>query len=261
MCAAALSMTLRSLGGDPRRLRRSRRSRQERCSTGSLVGSFVRCGAALPALFLCLFSVADGCELRPALLGAVLGRCLDRAGAERSAAERVYGRRQRADGAVLGQQAGWSAGDRRWSRPAGRDDELRDQRDRTARLAVAADRARVARNLDAAIGKRIGRLASDAAAAQEMVGREPDAARESLAAIETEGRRTLSEMREIVGTLRDESTARPRPSLADLDALMERFGRGRAAHRRGRSLTLAGGGGAVGVPDRRAAARAAGGMA
>ena len=143
-----------------------------------------------------------------------------------------------------------------------RNDELREQRDRTARLAVAADRARVARSLDAAIGKRVGRLASDAAAAQEMVGTEDGAARASLAAIETEGRQTLSEMREIVGTLRDEQPLAPVPSLGDLDARASvRRPRARGAHPRGRAVTVAGGGGTLGVSDHRAVAGAAGGDA
>lgn len=103
-----------------------------------------------------------------------------------------------------------------------RTDELREQRDRTARLAVAADRARVADDLDGMLGERIGRLASEAAVAREAIGREPDAARESLTAIEQEGRRTLTDMREIVGSLRDEPPADPQPSLADLDELLHR---------------------------------------
>ena len=37
-----------------------------------VVGSFVRCGATLPALALVVFSVAARCELRPALFGAAL---------------------------------------------------------------------------------------------------------------------------------------------------------------------------------------------
>ncbi len=229
VCAAALSMTL------PVAWRRSAPlAAITALAAGAVfnwlvVGSYVRCGAALPALFLCLFSVADGCELRPALLGAGLG--LVSAIAQAQSDPQLKGFTL---GACVLTALFWGAGRVVRGRQAmanvlqARNDELREQRDRTARLAVAADRARVARNLDAAIGKRIGRLASDAAAAQEMVGAEPGAARASLAAIETEGRRTLSEMREIVGTLRDEQPLGPLPSLVDLDALMVRLGRGRA---------------------------------
>ncbi len=194
-----------------------------------VVGSYVRCGAALPALFLCLFSVADGCELQPALLGAGFGLISGIAQAQSDPQLKGF-----TVGAVVLTALFWGAGRVVHGRQAmvnalrARNDELREQRDRTARLAVAADRARVARSLDAAIGKRVGRLASDAAAAQEMVGTEDGAARASLAAIETEGRQTLSEMREIVGTLRDEQPLAPVPSLGDLDALIARFGRGRA---------------------------------
>jgi hypothetical protein len=103
-----------------------------------------------------------------------------------------------------------------------RTSELREQRDRTARLAVAADRARVAENLDGMLGERIGRLASEAAVARTTIGGAPEAARASLTAIEEEGRRTLTDMRQIVGVLRDESPTGPQPSLADLEALLQR---------------------------------------
>ena len=229
VCAAALSMTL------PVAWRRSAPvAAIAALAAGAvfnwlLVGSYVRCGAALPALFLCLFSVADGCELRPALVGAGLGLVSGIAQAQSDPQLKGF-----TVGACVLTALFWGTGRVVRERQAmvnalrARNDELREQRDRTARLAVATDRARVAQNLDAAIGDRIGRLASDAAAAREIVGAEPGGARASLAAIETEGRQTLSEMREIVGTLRDEPPLGPVPSLGDLDALMARFGRGRA---------------------------------
>jgi len=68
---------------------------------------------------------------------------------------------------------------------------------------------------------RIG-LAADAAVARDAISDQPEAARESLTAIEQEGRRTLTDMREIVGALRDEQPVGPQPSLDDLETLLKR---------------------------------------
>ena len=187
------------------------------------VGSYVRCGATLPALLLVVYSVGARCALRPAVLGAAL--------AVISMVTQAHSDPQLKGFSVGGSVlilAMWGVGRLVRSREGmvatlrSRTDELREQRDRTARLAVAADRARVADDLDGMLGERIGRLASEAAVAREAIGREPDAARESLTAIEQEGRRTLTDMREIVGSLRDEPPADPQPSLADLDELLHR---------------------------------------
>lgn len=229
VCVAALSMTL------PVAWRRSAPlAAIAALAAGAVfnwlvVGSYVRCGAALPALFLCLFSVADGCELRPALVGAACGLVSGLAQAQSDPQLKGF-----TVGACVLTALFWGAGRVVRGRQAmvnalqARNDELREQRDRTAQLAVAADRAQLARNLDTAIGEHIGQLGADAAAARERVDAEPDAAREMLGAIEDHGRQTLGEMRELVGALRDEPPRDPQPSLADLDVLMSRFGRGRA---------------------------------
>ena len=52
------------------------------------VGSYVRCGAALPALALVVYSVGARCELRPAVRrGGAGGRLDGGAGSQRPAAE------------------------------------------------------------------------------------------------------------------------------------------------------------------------------
>jgi signal transduction histidine kinase len=188
-----------------------------------VVGTYVRCGATLPALALVVYSVGARCELRPAVLGAVLAvvSMLTQAHSD----PRLQGFSVGGSVLIL---AMWGVGRLVYSQEGmvaalrARSDELRDQRDRTARLAVAADRVRVAEGLDGMLGERIGRLASEAAIARNAIGREPDAARRSLTAIEQEGRRTLTDMRQVVGTLRDDSPAVPQPSLADLEPLLQR---------------------------------------
>lgn len=188
-----------------------------------VVGTFVRCGATLPALALVVYSVGARCQLRLAALGAVLAVVSMVTQAHSDPRLKGFS----VGGSVL-ILALWGVGRLVRSREGmvaalrARTGELRDQRDRTARLAVAADRARVAADLDGKLGERIGKLASEAALARDAIGREPDAARESLTAIEQQGRQALTDMREIVGSLRDESPAGPQPSLADLQPLLQR---------------------------------------
>jgi signal transduction histidine kinase len=189
-----------------------------------VVGSYVRCSAGLPSLFLCLFSIADRRALEASLIGLGLGFVSGIAQAESDPRLKGF-----AAGACVISALLWGAGRLVRSRQSmvtalrTRNEELRVQRDRTAQLAVAADRAKLARDLDGAIGQRIDRLAADAAAASAAVADEPASARASLAAIEDEGRQTLNQMRELVGTLRDDQPIDPEPSLNDLDALLARL--------------------------------------
>jgi signal transduction histidine kinase len=94
-----------------------------------------------------------------------------------------------------------------------RNAQLREQRERTAELAVAADQARIHSELIDGLQAQIREIAQTAEAARsgstEPVG--------SLAAIERTGRAALDRMRDIVGTIRSAPTE-PEP---DLDALEE----------------------------------------
>ena len=93
--------------------------------------------------------------------------------------------------------------------------ELRETRDERARLEVAADRAALSRELDALLQQRLGELARSAEAPAA-----PTAA--TLVGIETESRRTLEQMRDLVGVLRDDGPTAPEPSLSELEALLVR---------------------------------------
>ena len=107
--------------------------------------------------------------------------------------------------------------------------ELRETRDERARLEVASDRARLSRELDELLQRRLGELAR---LADE--GRHPSdaaGATATLVDIERESRRTLEEMRAAVGVLRDDSSelpTAPQPTLTHLEALLVRT-RGRGA--------------------------------
>src|SRR3954470_23794647 len=99
--------------------------------------------------------------------------------------------------------------------------ELRDARDERARMEVATDRARISRELDELLPRRLGELARRADERPPA----PATATARLADIERESRRTLEEMRAAVGLLRDESAeaeTSPQPTLTHLEALLVR---------------------------------------
>ena len=101
-----------------------------------------------------------------------------------------------------------------------RDAELRRLRDERAALMVADDRARLSRQLDGLLQERLDQLTT---AAESADGLAPAEAKARLILIESDSRRTLDDMREIVGLLRggDVSLA-PTPTVAHLDALLAR---------------------------------------
>ena len=105
---------------------------------------------------------------------------------------------------------------------------LAEQRDRTAAMAVAADRERIGADLELAVRPRVTEIATTARQARLRSGQSPesgatasDLTTAALAEIEELGRLTLTDMRAVVGTLRDAPTLPP-PGLSDLDALLHR---------------------------------------
>ncbi len=101
--------------------------------------------------------------------------------------------------------------------------ELREARDRRAELEITADRARVSGELDELLHRRLGELAAMAEAGGATS--DPVAAEAALHEIENESRRTLDQMRTVVGVLRDgpETDGRePQPTLTHLEALLLR---------------------------------------
>ena len=101
--------------------------------------------------------------------------------------------------------------------------ELRDARDQRARLEVATDRTRISAELDELLQRRWGELARMADEGTRPTGAVDATA--TLVDIERESRRTLEEMRAIVGVLRDDSSeapTAPQPTLTHLEALLVR---------------------------------------
>jgi signal transduction histidine kinase len=100
--------------------------------------------------------------------------------------------------------------------------ETLSQKAEETRAAVAAERARIARELHDVVGHGISVVVLQLVAAQAMLERgSQDAARERLAATERSGRETLAEMRRLLGLLdEDDASLAPQPGLRELDQLV-----------------------------------------
>jgi hypothetical protein len=168
-----------------------------------------RCGAALPAAFFVAFAAGYALGGRPGLLAlagtatSVVLQCVfdPRLGTAVIAlmipldliffTAGLYVRRRAAMVAALRDSTA----------------KLREQRERSARLAVAADREELTGRLNRALVERLDLLSRAVDAEGEP--------RERFATIERLGRQALDEMRELLGSLRDSPT-QPEPGLADL---------------------------------------------
>ena len=101
-----------------------------------------------------------------------------------------------------------------------RTSELRAQREQVARLAVAADHAHIASDLDSFLHDRIGEMAETAATGTGALASRPEEAQQAFVSIQGTGRRTLTHMRAVVGDLRGHAPTEPQPVLAQLDRLL-----------------------------------------
>ena len=116
-----------------------------------------------------------------------------------------------------------------------------------ARLAVADERTRIARELHDVVGHSVSVMTVQASAARRLLKPHQEKEREALLVVEQTGREALAEMRRMVGVLRrpEEAPAlAPQPSLEHLDRLIEQTreaGLARRAAGRGRSRAAAGG--------------------
>jgi signal transduction histidine kinase len=117
----------------------------------------------------------------------------------------------------------WLIGDRRRiARLRAVDERERAQRER--QLAVADERASLARELHDSAGHAINTILVQAGAARVLRERDPERSRVAIETIEELARETLGDIDRIVGTLRDESEAdrAPLPGVDQISALVER---------------------------------------
>jgi len=100
---------------------------------------------------------------------------------------------------------------------------LEASREAESRAAVAAERARIARELHDLVAHSMGIIVIQAQAAQRVLPVDPTAADEALRAIERSGRQGLAEMRRLLEVLvegPDETPHGPQPGIRDVDALV-----------------------------------------
>ncbi|HEX8104330.1 MAG TPA: histidine kinase [Solirubrobacteraceae bacterium] len=91
-----------------------------------------------------------------------------------------------------------------------------------AREAVAAERARMARELHDIVAHSVSIIAVQAGAAEALIDADRDAAREHVAAIRRTAHEALVELRRLLGVLREEEPGyRPQPGLDRLSELIE----------------------------------------
>ena len=126
--------------------------------------------------------------------------------------------------------ATWLAGRlvRSWRRQAAElavlAEQLERERAENARLAVAGERTRIARELHDVVGHTLSLMVLQAGAERLALGEERPSTRDALVQIETAGRSTLTELRRLVGVLRsddDEPEREPTPGLARLGDLVD----------------------------------------
>jgi signal transduction histidine kinase len=99
---------------------------------------------------------------------------------------------------------------------------LEADREERARAAVAAERARVARELHDIVAHAVSVVVVQAQAGQRLAGVDDARTRQSLESIEETARTALDEMRRLLGMLREVEAASlaPQPGLDTLDALV-----------------------------------------
>jgi signal transduction histidine kinase len=103
---------------------------------------------------------------------------------------------------------------------------LEREREEQARLAVAEERARIARELHDVIAHHVTVMTVQAGAVRRLLTPDQERERDTLLGVERTGREALNEMRRLLGMLRatDEPGAlAPQPSLRHLDSLAEQL--------------------------------------
>ncbi|GAB3817860.1 histidine kinase [Tessaracoccus terricola] len=100
------------------------------------------------------------------------------------------------------------------------------QAEQLAQQAIIGERLRIARELHDSVAHHVALIGVQAAAARRAMGKQPEAAAEALHSVEDSARQTVSELRSVLGSLRnpDEDPSSDRPSLDQLAGLFEEAG-------------------------------------
>jgi signal transduction histidine kinase len=181
--------------------------------------------ASVAAALLVVATFAGAVELSQAIAGLVLCAAVLIVSALTGLASIIWG-----VGLVVG---AWTAGRALRSRRllieelARTTEALRLSREAHVRDAVAAERARIARELHDVIAHSVGVMVVQAGAAERMIPLDPDRATAATQSVQQCGREALVDLRRLLGVLRpDDATAAglsPAPGLGDVPALLDRL--------------------------------------
>jgi signal transduction histidine kinase len=105
---------------------------------------------------------------------------------------------------------------------------LETERDQQARIAVADERARIARELHDVVAHAVSVMVVQADGAAYAVHSQPELAERAVKTISSTGREALTELRRLLGVLRSEDTAGERTPQPGTQSLSELAGRVRA---------------------------------
>jgi signal transduction histidine kinase len=103
---------------------------------------------------------------------------------------------------------------------------LEREREDNARLAVALERSRIARELHDVVAHSVSVVVVQATAAERLVEMDPAGARDAMHAVASVGRDALAEMRRLLDVLREDDIAGglvPQPGIEELRALARRM--------------------------------------
>lgn len=104
-------------------------------------------------------------------------------------------------------------------------DSLAREREETARLAVAAARGRMSREVHDIVAHSLGIIVLQAEAADAVLERDPAGVRRPLRVIQDTGREALEELRRILDLLGTDDDSSPLPGLGDVPELVAGFER------------------------------------
>jgi signal transduction histidine kinase len=185
-------------------------------------------GTLLPAL-VAVYSVAAHCERRTALVGGLLAGAVMALHGVTDPQNRdlknildavpwnltvvvawllgAYMRARRLYVAQLEERAQWAE----------------QEREERARAAVAAERARLARELHDVIAHGVSLMVLQAEAAEELLARDDPGAKRAMGRVQTAGRQALGELERLLGLLRtgvEDAALTPQPGVDALPALV-----------------------------------------
>src|SRR5215217_4968772 len=194
----------------------------------AVAGDLLFDGLQLAGPVIALYTVARHHERRVSLTaGGIAAAGLAVPAASRAAESPLFG-----IGIYLVLVAAWAIGDNVRRRHAyltrvqAREAAMEEEQQERARVAVAEERARIARELHDVISHNVSVMVLQAAAGADVFATHPERSRDALGSIETAGREALAELRRLLSVVQspagEEPDLAPTPGLTRLPELVER---------------------------------------